>query len=658
MADLFDFKLIDSFPGYNSAGDKTTLKPGVLIRGSKNVYKKVSGTYASRPGIKRRGTQDSTNSGVNASYEWETSTGITFPLRVSNGKLQIESDIADAGTLVWYDLLESSTLAQLAETYTRFVFNTWWDNDEKSDRLVMVCGGSYVLHWSGGIALIASATAATITKQGSETWAELGFAINLSGEKKIIIDDREFTYTGGEDTDTLTGVTASSGDASTLTSGMIAIQSVFKAEGGSGNLFPATYNADFALTFGNQFHVGSYKSRVIYQSADVTAGAVLGFLNFSNTGAHVAGDPDKITLDTLGKGIGEKDGYVAIFAGQNELYLVSPNTNVTYTYTDTDGGARFVYNKIEKKILPGLTSALGHEFIGNFNDYLLWLDQKNRLRALGSFTNDTFIKPVSLSISVQDELTEDNFTGGHLKVIDDTVYLTAPATGRDWMYTIRDTVNNDGSVTSDKFWHPPQIRGISRFATIDGVVYGHSNVNPQIFQIWDTGQWFDDGFTDGDGDIEEIPYTWVMRFAYQSHGRPEGRITFDMVYWEGYMLQGTDVQANIYLDYQGATAIRPVVISSNTNLAHFYTGIIPSSLGDASLGDNPLGDGIIEEANDQSTVPKFRDITDVPIYKNCFEYSLEIYSTKVDGRFELLRAGPNIRLASESPIFLRKPSES
>jgi hypothetical protein len=37
----FDFKLVDSFLGYNSASDKTKVRPGTLIRGSKNVYKKL-----------------------------------------------------------------------------------------------------------------------------------------------------------------------------------------------------------------------------------------------------------------------------------------------------------------------------------------------------------------------------------------------------------------------------------------------------------------------------------------------------------------------------------------------------------------------------------------------------------------------------------------
>lgn len=647
--DIFDFKIVDNFPGYNSANDKTRLSPGFLIRGSKNVYKKVSGTLASRPGLKRRGSEDSTNGGVKSSYEWATSVGTTRPLRVANGKLQVESDIVSSGTYVWYDLLLTSTLEQLAGTYTRFSFATWWDSDDKSDRLIMVRGDSNLLYWSGGMALVDSATANTITIQGTDTIAELGFANTLTAEKKLIIGGAEYTYTGISGND-FTGVTP---DPSALTQNSVIIQSVLsKAGGADGDMFPADYIADFIKIIENQLMVFSLSSRTIYIGASTTAGGVLGFLNFTNAGSLIPGDPDTIVLDSLPTAVGEKDGKVCIFGGTADLYIVTPNFNLPVSFDN-----EYVTWKVEKKVLPELNAALAYEFVGNFSDYLIWLDQKNQLRALGSFTNESFIKPVSLSLPVQIELSEDDFTDGHLRVIEDTVYITAPTTGRDWMYTIRDTVNNDGSVSSEKFWHAPQVRGIQRFAVINGIIHGHSNVNPQIFQVWDTNQWFDDGFTDGNGRLEEIPYVWVMRFAYQSHNRPEGRVTFDRVYWEGYMPQGVDVRGNIYFDYQGAQAIREVEISNEDNLAHFYTGLSPSSIGDGFLGQNPLGDGIIDESSEQSTVPKFRDITNVANPLNCFEYSLEIFSLEIDGRFELLRFGPNIRLSSETPAFLGKPME-
>jgi hypothetical protein len=734
MKEQFDFKIIDKLLGYNSASDKTNLPAGTLIRGSKNVYKKLSGTIATRPGIKRRGTVDTTEAGVKSEFVWDTNVGTTRPLRVCNNKLQVESDIVTPGIYVWYDLLITSTLLNPALTLTRFVFDTWWDNNEKTDRLLAVRGDDKVLHWGGGISKVSGGTAAggtgainsnsigsggtgyavgdlifitggptgsggvisvttvngsgvvtsisgglvaaggeyvagttystttnsnggsgftlivntvtttsTLTKSdSSKSWAEDGFALLLPTEKKIIISGVEYSYSGGESGSTLYGVTP---NPSGVVADSIAIQSVFAA-----SVPDVTgYDFDFLKTINNQVWYGSYASRVIYISADVTSAGVLGFLNVVDSNSHVYGDADNIVLDNQAKGIGVKDGKVVLFAGHSDMYIITPNQNTTQSYTGTDGLTRYNFQKIEKKQLNGLSGALGHEFISNFGEYLVWLDQKNQLRALGTFSTVDSIVPTTLSLAVQTELSEDDFTGGHIKVVENTIYITAPNNARDWMYEIRDRIDESGQIISEKIWQPPQIRGISRFSVIDGVLYGHSNVNPQLYQIWDTEQWFDDHPSE-----EEMPYIPVMRFAYQNHGRKQGRLAFDMLYVEGYMAEGFDLKGTVYLDYQGASGIRDISISDDTNLAKFFSGLDAPSLGESSPGDNPLGDGILEEGGGQENVPKFRVMPNVPIPKNCFEYSFEFYSVDTDCRWEILLFGTNARLASENAVFLRK----
>ncbi len=646
-----NFKIIDNCRGYNSAGDKTKISPDLLIRGSKNVYKTIRGTVAVRPGILRRGSVDSTEAGVKSSFEWSTNVGTLRPLRVCNNKLQVESDILTSGTYVWYDLLETSSLTSPATTYTRFVFDTWWDNDEKTDRLVMVRGDDKILHWSGGMAKVASSTEDTITISGDYNISELGFASQIVGEKKLVIGGVEYTYTAISGK-TFTGVT---GDASSLTVDSVIIQSVMVGD----NVPVDNFKADFCKTINNQLWVGSYSSRVIYISADITISSTLGFLNFVNTGGLVVGDPDAIIMDSVGKGIGEKDGKVILFAGDSEMYVVTPNDALTLaqagaTSITTSGGSatRSIIQKIEKKRLPVLTSCLAHEFIDNLGEYFIWLDQKNRLRALGYFANIDSLKPVSLSITVQNELSEDDFTGGHLRVISDndgeTVYITAPNNARDWMYQVRESIDENGSVISERLWQPPQIRGISRFAVINGVIYGHSNINPQIYQIWETGIYSDDHPSE-----ESIPYSARAFFAYNSHGERTKLKTFEGVYVEGYMNEGNELNARIYYDYQGGEDTRDLIVSSNSEPASSWLGIYPPSLGDSSLGDNPLGNGIIPEGGNQDLIPKFRAILDVD-QVNCFEYAIEFYSSEVDSRWEILGFGTNVKIASQHATHIRK----
>ena len=94
--DFFEFQLEDNFKGYNSSRDKTNLGSGWLVRGSKNVYKKLSGTIATRPGLKRLGIADGTVAGIKSGDTWYTSKGKTRPWRVvdqtsalNDGKMQV-----------------------------------------------------------------------------------------------------------------------------------------------------------------------------------------------------------------------------------------------------------------------------------------------------------------------------------------------------------------------------------------------------------------------------------------------------------------------------------------------------------------------------------------------------------------------------------------
>ena len=608
------------FVGYISSKDKTNISPQALIRGSKNVYKKLSGTWSVRPGLLRRGDADGTAEGVKSSWEWYNSLNKTLPLRVANGKLQVESDIVTSGTYVWYDLLTGLT-------NTRFVFDAWWDNTEKKDRLLMVNGEANIKHWSGGMALVDSATANTITLQGTKTWQEMGFS-PTSGEMKVTISGTEYTYTGGQATTTLTGVTP---DASGIISGDVAIQSVLTET----DKPAAGFLADFLRVIGNQVYVGSYSSRLVYVSDDGN------FKDYTVPTPRIPGSPELLTLDNTTKGIGIRNGHAFISAGTSDWYEVSfENLTVGSTLTQK--------TTVDKKPVATLCAAYAHEFIDMIGDEIVYLSQDQQMRVIGSFRNIFTTKYPSLSLAVKDELTAEDFTGGHLRAIGDIIYITAPNNGRDWMHETREQMDSQGNITAERFWHAPQIRNIARFAVIGGVVYGHSNANPQIYQVWQTAQWHDDS-----PDDEDLPYVSVARFAYQNLGRPQGMLTFDKAFWEGYISQGTQLDAHVYYNYEGAENIQNPNINSILSPAYMMSGQDPASLGDFPLGDNPLGDGLIEDVEQQDLLPKFKVISDLNP-TDCFEFSLELYSTEADSRWEILRLGVNAMLSARQSPFIRK----
>lgn len=617
--DDFEFDLVSDFAGYNSSRDKTNINEKYMVLGSKNVYKKLSGTVAVRPGLKRRGSADTTSAEVKSSFEWNSSLGLIRPLRYCNGKLQVESDIVTSGTYVWYDLLTSLTADSI-------VFDTWWDNSAKKDILLFVLGSTTLYHWNGGIGVIAGTAAATITL--SATAATQGF--DASGS--VIINGTTYTYSGRSGSD-LTGVAPTPvGEAN----GSV----VILATGTDANTPAASFTNDFIKTIGNRVHVGSYTSRLIYISSNSS------YTNYTVPSPRTPGSPELLTLDDQAKGISAKQGNAWITAGTSDWYeIIYTDENIP----DGSGGALLTQTtKVDKKPTSALNAALRHEFIDTIGDDIVYMSQDQQLQVIGTFRNLFNTRYPTLSLPVKDEFKSVDFTGGHLKAINDIIYITAPTSGIDYMHQTREIIDEQGNITAERVWHPPQVRNVSRFAVISGVTYGHSNANPQIYQIWDTLQWHDDS-----PDDEPLPYECRMKMAYRHADRRNAKLTFNKAYYEGYIAPGSDVNSNHYFDYQGSTAVQGVNINENDNPVKIYSGTLSPSLGDASLGAYPLGQGYSDIATDQELLPKFRAICGInPV--DCFEHQIEVYSDTPDARWEILALGVNITRALSKAVEIQR----
>lgn len=769
LVDNYDFALIGGqqspFAGYISSLDPSLAEANVMILGSKNVYKKLSGTIAVRPGRKLRGTTSATIAPVRSSAE-PIILGNTRPMRVCNGKWQVEMTTS-SGVLTWADILTGLTDI----TQTRFVFNTWWDDNNKKDVVVGVNGSGNLYAWSGGVGELLSATANTITLVGTQSALQLGF--DSSGT--LLIGGVEYTYTGAgvsdntaisnnattsspaisssawhaqkfttnaastqiltatallnatttstnpavfigaiysdnagvpgtklasaqftvvgpigsgtvpinftfnvsvspatpyhvvfyqlsgaaiftlyRDNSGATGATISSDSGASWGAqngplyatvieniassetfvgvspnpSAVAVGSVIVQKPITNQNVPATgFAADFLRVVNNQVHVGSYNSRLVYVSRNVD------YRDFGIPDVRVAGDADLLTLDSAARAISVQKGtsitQSAVISGsEGDWYTVLRN-NITVGTTLTEEV------QVVKSESADLESALGQEFIDTVGDSIVFLDRNNQLRQYGTVRNiNTPVFP-TLSLDVEDELSGVDFTGGHLRAVGDIIYLVSPLIGTDYMYQTRQKIDRNGNLTAERIWHPPQIRNISRIAIIGGVTFGHSNSNPQIYQIWNTNQWHDDAPSG-----QALSYACHMRLAYQDGGRRQGFMRFDKVYYEGYIGEGSPLNSTIYCDYQGASQVYDLVVNSVSEPAITFSGFNAPSLGDESLGDEPLGDGVNDSQNAQQLVPKFRTIAGVTEV-DCFEYSLEVWSEQADAMWEILALGTN-----------------
>ena len=258
MAKVFDFSLIKDWQGYNSALDPTSFDvPNVMVQGSQNMYKKIAGTLAVRPGLKQIGPANAAISPVSSEFIWNTALGFIYPVWVSNGNLQFYYNGA------WYTLLSGIT-------NTRWIFDKWWNPTQQQDVLLGVNGTSTMYMWTGGVATIAngnnnsgviSQVAATPTSGGSGyvigdvltiTTGGTGATVTVTtvgtgGVTGVSIADGGLNYVAG-DIITVASASGSSGlqlNVDTVSGGTITglsivnegvnyIAGTFRASGGSG----------------------------------------------------------------------------------------------------------------------------------------------------------------------------------------------------------------------------------------------------------------------------------------------------------------------------------------------------------------------------------------------------------------------------------------
>lgn len=496
--------------------------------------------------------------------------------------------------------------------------------------------------------------AGRVTLAGTDTVPELGFAGGLSPTNGIndlvggsfLVDGVSWSYEmlGDEgksfigfssDPSSTTGQVAISAPSSTDTSPDSALTNAQLEE---------DFTNDAIAVVNNQVHLICYSSRLVHVSSS------LHFDHYDvaqlNSGViRTPGYPDLITLDSNGRAVGAQKGSAVIFGSLGDSYLVARKAAIYNQGTDF---AALSYENVTvtKEKSSDLSSPIGQDFLDFIGDIIIFLDDSNQLREYGTVRNiNTPVYPI-LSIDVYYELAGVDFTGGHLRCVGEqsgeTVYITAPKTGITYLYQIRQDFDAVGNITAERMWQAPMGWNGSRIAVIDGISYIHSNANPMIYRLWDTGQWHDDA-----PESESLPYTSIAFFAYQSSGRRQGKTLFDKIYYEGYTTRGTTLMGIVNFEYLGSTDTLNPTITSAADPATFFGSGDYNSLGQHSLGDEPLGDEVENEDpnNTDQTRVKFRAICGVE-EANVFEYALGVMSQNTDDRWELLFIGPNAIMSS------------
>lgn len=584
--------IISKFNGYSAKTDVTNLGDGYLISGSQNVVTNDGERIQSRKGYTLDGAANANLYPVISSYEWQTHRGLEIPVRSYNTVLEFRY----SGT--WYTL-------ESGFSSVSFNFTEYWDTTEKEDFLLFVNGTSNIYNWSGGITTFASATINTITKQGATTWAQEGFYAN--GVRKVRINGVDYTYTGGETTTTITGVTPDPTGAGiavgTVISQTLRTQATTPTSG---------YNNDLIATLNNQIWVGSTTRRDVYVSK------INDFTSYTFSTPRLVGEGALLTLDSSPVAFIIQEDTIYISAGKNDWY------NILFQQDSTLANETLFVKKLKNAPQQASISQFA---TSNIKNDVVFISNENTLDTLGRVLSINTPQSVPLSDPIKSDFDSYNFSNAHIKYYKNNIYVALPSESKVLIYNLQ-----------KKWWEAPQILPVRRLAIIGGLLYGHSNSVPETYKLLD-------GYNDNGNAINAI-----AAFSYQNFGHRSWKKRFTEWFSEGYIQSNTVLSLTLNYDYTGITLQKVYTINGGDSSILFNL-ISDGSLGKESLGKlNLAGKG---ETISDVLPPKFRQInTTVP--QDFYEMQV-VYSTNdIDQRWELLAFGPDSELSTYDNQQIKK----
>lgn len=605
------FLLTEETLGYVTAENQTNTDERHLVAGSQNVYIDNQRKVRSRYGVSRLGAASVVRKGAKGGLTWENSNGGELPIRVKNGELQVYLGTVDGTDIDTWTQITSG----FSDSAT-FRFTTWYDNGESIDLLLFVLGNANIYEWGGGVAVVDSITGTTVTKVGDTTFAQNRFYTTGSKTLVCVRTGTEYTYTGGESTTTLTGITDTTG----LQAGDILVQKIVTQT----NKPAASRNNHTVYTFENQLCVASDEDEQVYVSANDD------YTDFTYSTPRIPGEGELLTLDNPAKGFGELTNRLIVFAGTSSIYQVEPfEITVGSTLTETF--------KVKKYQTGANQSAQSQEFITQVGSTIMYLSHEPALRELVSLEQmQGGGEPRTLSNPIQPDFDAETWTGGAMFWHKNDLHISAPTNGRIYILTYDEDA--DGALR--RFWQAPQTNlFISRFFNYQGELYGHSSSISESYKLFDVT-----AFSDINSSNEKLAITAIAKYAYRSFGKRFNLKSFDEYAIEGEISPSTDLEVIINYDFGGQTQqITEIVSGSNID-------ILDESLANVSLAQQPLGQQPLGgSVNVPQDTAKFRAIIELA-KEDFFEIQAIFKTDDVDKFWSIITHGPNAGLSARQPI--------
>jgi len=472
--------------------------------------------------------------------------------------------------------------------------------------------------------LTSEAAGQTITiHNGEPTWKASRFFASVTG-RAIMYKGIAYTYTGGETTDTLTGLTA----FPTVAVGDAVWQQVVKTALPSAilsaypNFAPDLINCQL-----NQIILASTKSSVICGSSATD------YTNYTLTSPRAPADPFQAVLTSgPAKCIIPIDTMKNVFNIQSSFVIGSGNSvfdSMDFHMDSTNAYelVRMVMYRVSQS--SGIASKSAYCSVKEATAYI---SKEPALDTLGNVEAPDGKKNTPLSDLIKNDFDGYDFTGSHIVYWKRAIYISVPTAGIVLIYDLQRSL-----------WQPPQTIPVGRFSIINGWLYGHSSITNETYQLFV-------GTTDNGNFIPQ-----AVRFAYNNGGRRD-RIKSMTGYWsDGYITPNGILNMNMNFGFDGISGKKTMTISGGDKT--IINPVDGSPLGDAPLGENPLGGSPFDPISGLpgAGVPLVRFWQDDSMKSVDFvEHFVEYTMNTLGGQFALVAHGSNMFDAQTAPISHKK----
>jgi hypothetical protein len=596
-----DFQVINKFAGYRAKEDITNLGPNYLVSGSKNVLSNESERIAVRSGFTLDGQANNASNPIESAYDFISSNREERHLRSYEDNLEYRY-VDGSGNVTWRLLADGFSSVE-------FNYTDFWDVASQLRVVLFVNGTPNIFEWNGAITTFASATVNTITKQGTTTWAQDGFY--QAGTRQIVIDGITYTYTGGEATTTLTGVTPDP-TLGAHAVGAVIHQAIRTTPNSAIVDLPDDFQNALISSLINYVYIGSFSDNQVYISKQND------YKDFSFSIPRGLGEGSVLTLDAFPVGFVQQEDVTYITAGTDQWYQV-----VLELAADQLRETLVV----KRLTTTGQQAAQSQALIAKIKTSVVYVSNEPTLDELGKVENILTAQATNISDPIKNDFDLYDFTGGQVFYFRNFIYISIPRDGVVLLFNL-----------AEGYWEAPQTLPIGRFSVIGGEIYGHSSAVPETYKLFT-------GVNDNGAPIEA-----VAAFGYEQYDKRANLKSFNEYYVEGYISSNTILRLTINYNFMGCLGNPSYDIIGSDAQITCQTG------GGGSLGKQSLGKfSFAGRGNTQigDPPPKFRVIKTFPKV-DFYEYQPIFSSTGEDQRWELLAFGPSVTMSTAENVSIKQ----